>query len=161
MEGISFRRLTADDLDALIDMRMDQLREEGAEASFDLTPQLRAYYEKHMADGTFFSWIALSGDEVIATSGMSIVEKPPTYSNPSGKLGILSSMYTRKTDRRRGIAKALLTRVVEEARSLGCGHVQITASPMGVSLYEDFGFTRYDRYLQFVFPAGGSGAHFC
>jgi GNAT superfamily N-acetyltransferase len=73
-----------------------------------------------------------------------------------GKLGILSSMYTKAPFRRRGIAKALLTRVVEEASALGCECVQITASAMGVSLYEDFGFMRYDRYLQYVFHTGES-----
>ncbi len=161
MEGIVFRRLAVDDLDAFIRMRMNQLKEEGAEASLDLYPPLQAYYDRHMADGTFFSWIALYDGEIVATSGMSIVEKPPTYGNPSGKMGILSSIYTRPLFRRRGIAKALLSRVVEEARALGCGHVQITASDMGVSLYEDFGFTRYNKYLQYVFHANGSGAPIC
>jgi hypothetical protein len=37
----------------------------------------------------------------------------------------------------KGIAKELLSRVVDEARQYGCGTVQITASDMGVLLYTD------------------------
>lgn len=75
-------------------------------------------------------------------SGMSFVEKPPYFGCPSGRIGLLSSMYTDPRYRRRGIAKELLSRVVEEARAYGCGTVQITASDMGVLLYTDFGFVK-------------------
>ena len=51
--------------------------------------------------------------------------------------------------RRRGIAKELLARVVEEARKYGCGMVQITASDMGVLLYTDFGFVKNGNFMQF------------
>ena len=88
-----------------------------------------------MADGTFVSWLALDGEKIIGTSGMSFVEKPPYFSCPSGRIGLLSSMFTDPDYRRMGIAKELLHRVVEEARTYGCGAVQITASDMGVKLY--------------------------
>lgn len=78
---------------------------------------------------------------------MSFVEKPPYYGCPSGKIGLLSSMFTDKEYRRQGIAKKLLEKVVEEAKNYGCGTVQITASDMGVLLYEDFGFKRNDNFM--------------
>lgn len=62
---------------------------------------------------------------------MSFVEKPPYFGCPSGKMGLLSSMFTDKNYRRKGIAKELLSRVIEEARNYGCGTIQITASDMG------------------------------
>lgn len=80
---------------------------------------------------------------------MSIVEKPPYFGCPSGKIGLLSSMFTDKTYRRKGIAKELLSRVVNEARELGCGTVQITASDIGTLLYSDFGFTRNNNFMQY------------
>ena len=63
---------------------------------------------------------------------MSYVEKPPYYSNPTGKIGLRSSMYTNPAYRRQGIARKLLDHVVEEARPYGCGAVWISASAMGV-----------------------------
>ena len=64
--------------------------------------------KKHLKDGTFVSWLAIYYNEIIGTSGMSFVEKPPYYSNPNGKIGLISSMYTLKQYRRKGIAKELL-----------------------------------------------------
>ena len=107
------------------------------------------YSRTGLADGTFVSWLALDGDRIIGTSGMSFVEKPPYFSCPTGRIGLLSSMYTDPDYRRRGIAKELLNRVVEEARSYGCGAVQITASDMGVLLYTDFGFVKNGNFMQY------------
>ncbi|MBP5681077.1 MAG: GNAT family N-acetyltransferase [Bacteroidales bacterium] len=147
--SIIYQKLTEDKIDTFIQMRINQLREEGATEKFDLAPALRDYYVRHMADGTFVSWIALDGDKIVGTSGMSFVEKPPYFGCPSGRIGLLSSMFTDSDYRRKGIAKELLSRVVEEARKYGCGTVQITASDMGVLLYTSFGFVKNKNFMQY------------
>ena len=147
--GIIYRKLDEGDLDVFIDLRIRQLREEGATEKLDLVPALTDYYHRHMADGTFVSWLALDREKIIGTSGMSFVEKPPYFGCPSGRIGLLSSMYTDPSYRRRGIARELLKRVVEEARAYGCGSVQITASDMGVLLYTDFGFVKNGNFMQY------------
>lgn len=146
---ITYRKLTEADLDTFINMRITQLREEGATEDIDLVPALKDFYHRHMADGTFVSWLALDGDKIIGTSGMSFVEKPPYFSCPSGKLGLLSGMFTNPNYRRMGIAKELLHRVVEEARAYGCGAVHITASDMGVKLYTAYGFVHNGNFMQY------------
>ena len=98
---LTYRKLRLEDLDIFIQMRIRQLKEEGAEATIDLTPALRDYYERHMKDGTFVSWLALDQEKIVATSGISFVEKPPYYSCPSGKIALLSSMYTDPNYRRK------------------------------------------------------------
>ena len=146
---ITYQKLTAKELDIFIGMRINQLREEGAKEDIDLRPALREYYQRHMADDTFVSWLALDSGKIIGTSGMSIVEKPPYFGCPSGRIGLLSSMFTDKAYRRQGVAKELLSRVVNEARERGCGTVQITASDMGVLLYTNFGFTKNNNFMQY------------
>ena len=149
--AISYKKLSEEELDVFISMRIKQLREEGATEDIDLIPHLKDYYNRHMSDGTFVSWLAMDGDKIVGTSGMSFVEKPPYFSCPSGKIGLLSSMFTDPDYRRKGIAKELLSRVVEEARNYGCGVVQITASDMGVLLYTDFGFVKNGNFMQYKF----------
>ena len=143
---IDYRRLTENELDTFINMRINQLREEGAKEEIDLVPALKDYYTRHMADGTFVSWLAFDGDDII---GMSFVEKPPYFGCPSGRIGLLSSMFTNPNYRRNGIAKELLSRVVNDARDYGCGTIQITASDMGVKLYTDFGFVHNGNFMQY------------
>lgn len=146
---IEYKKLSEKELPTFIQMRIRQLREEGATEDLDLVPALQDYYKRHMADGTFVSWLAMDGDKIVGTSGMSFVEKPPYFSCPSGKIGLLSSMFTDPDYRRMGIAKELLSRVVKEARDFGCGTVQITASDMGVLLYTDFGFVKNGNFMQY------------
>ncbi len=147
--NITYKKLTKIELETFIQMRIRQLREEGATEDFDLKPALRDFYNRHMADGTFVSWLAIDGDKIVGTSGMSFVEKPPYFGCPSGKIGLLSSMFTDPEYRRRGIAKELLRRVVQEAKDYGCGAVQITASDMGVKLYTAFGFVHNGNFMQY------------
>lgn len=146
---IKYEKLTKERLDVFIQMRIRQLREEGAKEDIDLVPALQDYYNRHMTDGTFVSWLALDGDRIVGTSGMSFVEKPPYFGCPSGKMGLLSSMFTDPEYRRKGIARELLSRVIDEAKGYGCGTVQITASDMGVLLYTDFGFVKNGNFMQY------------
>ena len=147
--NITYKKLTVSDLDVFIKMRINQLREEGAKEDIDLEPALKDYYLRHLSDGTFVSWLALDNDRIIGTSGMSIVEKPPYFGCPSGKIGLLSSMFTDPSYRRKGIAKTLLSKVIDEAKTQGCGTVQITASNMGVLLYSDYGFEKNENFMQY------------
>ena len=146
---IEYRKLSEKELDVFIEMRINQLREEGAKEDIDLKPALLDYYKRHMKDGTFVSWLALDGNNIIGTSGMSFVEKPPYFGCPSGKIGLLSSVFTNPNYRRNGIAKELLSRIVNEAKQYGCGTIQITASDMGVKLYTDLGFEHNGNFMQY------------
>ncbi len=146
---VRYQKLTENELDTFIKMRIQQLREEGATEDIDLVPALHDYYSRHMADGTFVSWLAMDGDRIVGTSGMSFVEKPPYFGCPNGRIGLLSSMFTDPDYRRMGIAKELLSRVIDEARDYGCGTVQITASDMGVLLYTDFGFVKNNNFMHY------------
>ena len=154
---ITYRKLTQSDLETFIGMRITQLTEEytaeGREVpkNVDLAAALKAYYEKHMTEETFVSWLALDGERIIGTSGMSFVEKPPYFTCPTGRLGLLSSMFTDPDYRRMGIAQDLLNRVVNEARDYSCGAVWITASDMGVKLYTAYGFEHNGNFMQYRF----------
>ncbi len=147
--GIEYRKLSLEELDIFVEMRINQLREEGAKENVDLKPALMDYYMRHMNDGTFVSWVAVNAGKIIATSGISFVEKPPYFGCPSGKTGLLSSMFTNPNYRRKGIAKELLSRVVNEAKEYGCGVIQITASDMGVKLYTAYGFVHNGNFMQY------------
>ena len=146
---IEYRRMIEADIGEYIALRIRQLREEGATEDVDLVPALTDYYARHLADGSFAAWLAVEDGRIVATSGMSLAEKPPYFSNPTGRIGLLSGMYTAPAYRRRGIGRALLARVVDEARAWGCGAVQITASDMGVLLYADFGFRKNGNFMQY------------
>ena len=145
------------ELSKVIELRINQLTEEyisegkSVPEDVDLETSLMDFYTRNMAAGTYVSWLALDGDKIVGTSGMSFAEKPPYFTCPTGRLGILSSMYTDPDYRRMGIATQLLDRVVNEAKEYGCGTIYITASNMGVKLYEAYGFKHNGNFMQLNF----------
>ena len=154
---IVYKKLTEKELSTIIKMRIDQLTEEYTSEGrtvpedVDLESALLDFYTRTMAAGTYVSWLAFDGDKIVGTSGMSFAEKPPYFSCPSGRVGILSSMYTDPNYRRMGIAITLLDKVVKEAEAYGCGTIYITASNMGVKLYEAYGFKHNGNFMQYNF----------
>ena len=145
---IEYKPLTMDQIDTFARLRISQLREEGATEDGDLLPALLDYYGRHLPNGSFVSYLALDGERIVGTSGISIVEKAPWFSCPTGRIGLISSMWTDSAYRRQGIARRLLSLVVDAARKQGCGTVWITASDMGVPFYRSFGFVHNGNFLQ-------------
>ena len=145
---IVYRQMTADDIDAFARLRIRQLVEEGGTADCDLLPALLDYYGRHLHDGTFVSWLALDGEKVVGTSGISIVEKPAWFGCPTGRIGLISSMWTDGTYRRQGIARRIMDLVKEEAKARSCGTVWVTASDMGVPFYGRCGFVHNGNFMQ-------------
>ena len=45
---ITYKRLTEEYVDTFIEMRIRQLREEGATEDIDIVPALKDYYKRHM-----------------------------------------------------------------------------------------------------------------
>ena len=84
---IKYQKMTEAELETFVDMRINQLTEEYTSSgkkvpeNVNLKSALFDYYHRHMADGTFVSWLALDGDKIIGTSGMSFVEKPPYFTS--------------------------------------------------------------------------------
>lgn len=55
--AIEYRKLCEKDLNIFIEMRINQLREEGAKEDIDLKPALQDYYMRHMKDGAFIQHV--------------------------------------------------------------------------------------------------------
>ncbi len=145
---IEYRKLTLNEIDTFARMRIRQLIEEGARADADLLPTLLDYYGRHLTDGSFTAYLALDGERIVGTGAVSVVEKPAWFGCPTGRIGLISSMFTDKAYRRQGIAKRLLSLVTEAAREQGCGTVWVTASDMGVPFYGDCGFVHNGNFMQ-------------
>lgn len=154
---IIYKKMTEKEIDRVIKLRIAQLTDEYTSEgktvpeNINLDKALKDFYMRNLAAGTYVSWLAFDGDKIVGTSGMSFAEKPPYFTCTTGKLGILSSMYTDPDYRRKGIATELLDRVVKEAKDHGCGTIYITASDMGVKLYESYGFKHNGNFMQYNF----------
>lgn len=149
MSEISYRKATIDDVEHLVRLREQQLQEEGAVPKDDISENLTEYFTENIANGSFVSWLAVCNGEIIATSGIAFYRLPPHYGNVTGLIGHVVNMHTLKNHRKKGIAKYLLGKVIEEARMRGYRMIRVNSSSMGRFLYKSFGFYEKNNLLEY------------
>lgn len=148
---ITYKRATIEDINILIDLRIEFLYEAlkvSKEISDkELRNSLKNYFSKTLPNDEFIAWFALYGNEIIATSGLSFYEVPPNFTNIAGRIGYIMNMYTKPPWRRKGIGKILFDKIIQEARNKGLTKLSLHATDMGRPLYETFGFKPDDEVM--------------
>ena len=144
----SLRKATLNDIDILIEFRIKFLKE-----IQDLPPvkemeifrtSLKKFFLDKMKLHEFIAWLAEFDNEIIATSGLSFLQKPPHFINITGKFAYIMNMYTDPEWRKKGIGSALLEKLFEEINNRGIQSVVLHATPDGRPLYEKYGFKEND-----------------
>lgn len=145
---MNYRKATVEDIQLLMELRKTQLVDEGIKADKDIDKELEAFFEKKFIDESLIQLIAMEQNEIIATGAIVIYDFPPSYTNKSGKKAYVTNMYTKNDYRGKGIATSLLTKLVDEAKSLGITKMWLGASMLGRPVYKKFGFKETDEWLE-------------
>lgn len=138
-----YRKATALDAGALASLRVAMLSEAGEldpDTAQQLSEHTAAFLRAGIEDGSCSAHVALHGDATIAMGGISYFRFPPTEMCLSGKTAYIAGMFTLPAYRGKGIASAILSRLVEEAEALGVERVILKPTAQGKSLYERYGF---------------------
>ena len=154
-DRVLLRPATEADRATLVDFRLAMFEDMRATEPGGMAPPaeleaLRPGNEQWMADHLgrdFVAWIAELDGRPVAGAGLFWILNPPGPRNPSGKEAYILNVYTRPEARRMGLARALMERLVEEARAAGVRRIWLRASADGRPLYEAMGF-RPGSYLQ-------------
>jgi GNAT superfamily N-acetyltransferase len=102
---------------------------------------------------TYAGWVISDGDRAIASAGLLVLDWAPHYLDPVGEQrGYVLNVFVEPEYRRRGLAQALMTECMDEARRRGIRVVALHASQKGQPVYEKLGFTTSNEML-FVDPA--------
>ena len=145
---MKFRLATLEDLELIIALRLQLLKDEGQEASSTIEDQLKLFFENQFTSNQFVQWFVEQGNEVMATGAIQFIAFPPSYFNPTGIRGYIANMYTHPEHRKKGIAKKLLQQLEAEAKARNVQHLFLIASEMGKPLYKKNGFTENDIYME-------------
>jgi GNAT superfamily N-acetyltransferase len=156
-EPWTVRRAVEGDIGDLVRLRLAMLAElnEIDDSEMEGTVAAnRRYFREKLPDGEFIAFLAEAEaeaeaeGEIVATSGLAFWERPPTSGSP-GIDGYIMNMYTVPEWRGRGIASALLERLVHCAQEAGARRVFLRAvSPEGRRIYQQLGFVGSDTYME-------------
>jgi GNAT superfamily N-acetyltransferase len=148
------RLATLDDLDELIRLRLDFLEEVGSlKAGADggeLGAAMRDYLARKMPSGEFLAWVAESGGAIVATSGVTLFERPPNGANIAGLEAYLSNMYTLPAWRGKGLGTALVATVVAHLKATRVRRIWLHATEQGRPVYARAGFVPSETDMELV-----------
>lgn len=143
---ITYRKAGAGDIPELMRLRTEFLAAmNNCAAPEAYEGNLREYLETALAGGSFAAWLAEEDGRAVATGGVCFYRVAPNFGNPTGWMAYIVNMYTVPAYRRKGLASALLTRLIGEARERGCGKLALNATAEGRMVYEKFGFIPQDN----------------
>jgi len=141
---VLFRQATKNDLKILASLRVKFLQEVEEpsldESSDTLEASILQHFTEKMLKSEFISWVAIEDDEIIATSGVSYLEVPPSFSNISGKEAYVMNMYTKPQFRKKGIGNQLLDIIIDEIMKKGIKKIRLHTTEVGKPIYLKKGF---------------------
>ncbi|HEY8958176.1 GNAT family N-acetyltransferase [Chitinophaga sp.] len=153
---ITYRKADITDIPQLVHLRLQFLKEiyPKSDNSKDavLKDQLRVYLTEHLTKKNFVNWFADAEGEIVASAGIVFYNQPPLYHNLEGKVAYILNVFTLPAFRRRGIAKALLQKILDEAKERNTGKISLHTSEEGRLLYEQFGFVAGDNEMTCQLP---------
>ena len=150
--NIEIRRATLDDLDLLMEWRMEVLHEvfhvPADDPMTELTAENRAYDERELPVEGHIACFALVDGEIIGCGGICLYHEMPSPDNPNGGCAYLMNIYTRPAFRDRGVAKETCRWLIAEAHARGYRKVFLETSESGRALYASLGFTDMEDYMK-------------
>ncbi|WP_176444774.1 GNAT family N-acetyltransferase [Paenibacillus herberti] len=148
------RRAKHSDLENLLELRIELLQEVGNIKNKEEMDKIRnankMYYEKHLNNGEYISFVAESQGKIIGTCGLILIMRPPYLHNLLGIDAYITNVYTIPNYRGKGIATALMDNCIEFAKSNNVGRIILNASADGKSVYEKRGFILRNSAMELV-----------
>ena len=95
------------------------------------------------------TYLAFCAEEIAGRGfrGLAAYEMP-AGSNPTGECAFLMNIYTAPAYRRRGVARRIVEKLIEDAKARGIRSVLLEATEMGRPLYESLGFEDAQGYMR-------------
>ncbi|MFA9380629.1 MAG: GNAT family N-acetyltransferase [Acetanaerobacterium sp.] len=142
--GCTLRCATQEDIQTLVQLRLDFLREDVGmltpQEQRELTGTLEDYFSQYLGHGCIATLAQVQG-RAVSIALMVFTHRPAHPRFPTGTTAQLLNVYTLPEYRRRGLATRVLRELVEQARCAGVSYIELLASADGRPLYEMLGFT--------------------
>jgi GNAT superfamily N-acetyltransferase len=145
------RKATIDDASLITRHRKGMFADMGSapdEILSDMARNFEPWVGRMIADDKYVGWIIEDGSRSVASAGFLLLDWAPHYLDPAGETrGYILNVFVEPEYRRRGLAHALMSECIDEARRRGIRVVALHASLKGQPVYEKLGFTASNEML--------------
>jgi GNAT superfamily N-acetyltransferase len=99
------------------------------------------FLQRGLEDGSYSGWLACSvKDRAVASGGLILHEWLAYPWDPDPRRAYIANVYTEPQARGRGIARRIVTTILDWCRNQGLRVVYLHSSPQARPLYESIGF---------------------
>ena len=138
---MEYRIASGADIELMMQSRMDTLRAVNRlGADYRFSDSFLEASRKFFLEGDQTTVLAVEGDRAAGCATMCYTEVMPTFSHPTGKRAHLMNVYTDPSRRRQGIARQMVSILIEEAWNRGVTEISLDATEAGRPLYRALGF---------------------
>jgi FolB domain-containing protein len=138
------------DIPALVELRLGMFQSMGYSDPAELERLRKESYEymiHKLPSGEYMSWVADVNGQAVASGALVIHSAPPTIRNRRGLEGYVMSVFSAPEWRKQGIARAIMTAILDYLRMKSIPAVTLRATEQGRSLYLSLGFMPDDRTM--------------
>ena len=140
-------------MDLLMSSRLEMLKVvNDLDFEYEYSEEIIENSRKYFEEGDQTTVLAMDGERVIGCATICYINMMPTFSHPTGKRAHLMNVYTMKEWQRRGIAKKMVSMLIEEAWKRGVTEISLDATEEGRQLYYKLGFTDSTECMALVKP---------
>lgn len=157
MDALRVRLATIDDVSQVAACRRAMFADMGETdgARLDaMTAAFEQWAREKMAHGEYYAWVAEADGQIVASTGLWLMEWSPIPRDLSQRRGRVMDVYVAPEYRRRGLARQLMQALMQWSRTHGLQTLMLNASAMGRGLYEELGF---EAIPEMVFQFDGHG----
>lgn len=151
---VTYRRVNENDIEKLVEIRSIFLREFDGEDHLknekNIEIEIEKYLKKFINTDDFIGFVAEDNGEIVGTSAVTFYNILPAVHYLNGKLAYISNIYTIHGYRRKGIARELFKKVLDEALLRDCSKITLHASKEGELVYKDFGFVKTSTEMEYI-----------
>ena len=149
------------DTAALVRMRINYLTEDfgglDEETIRKINEDLPDYFERHL-NRDLFCYVIRENNEIVSTAFLLVIEKPMSPAFLNGKTGTVLNVYTEPAYRKKGHARKLMEKLLEDAAEMNLCRVELKATEMGYALYQSLGFIDdHSHYHEMKWIPNGCG----
>lgn len=136
------------DLSAVLEIRMEMLSVVNAGKSFDESFVKRS--REYFTNGEQTTVLAFDGENAVGCATICYVQVMPMYSHPTGNRAHVMNVYVRDEYRRRGIAREMMKKLLDEAKNRGVTQITLDATESGRPLYQSLGFESSKEFMELI-----------
>ncbi len=139
--NVEYKVATPDDMEQLMSSRLEMLKVvNDLDFAYEFSEETIENSKDYFKNGDHSTILAMDGERIVGCATICYFRIMPTFSHPSGKRAYLMNVYTMKEWQRHGIAKKMVSMLIEEAWKRGVTEISLDATEEGRPLYKNLGF---------------------